>query len=74
MGFTGIEHYKQEYGEDGFMDALEDIVFDREYLEAPCSVCGTPIYPLEPDADTAWCEVCNKVQPVGNVLIEMGIM
>lgn len=70
---TGIEHYQAEFG-DYFMDAVEDIVFDREYLEAPCQECGNIIYPLEPDAETAWCDECEKVQPVGNVLIELGVM
>ena len=51
----------------------EAVLFGDEHLEAPCEVCGNPIYPLEPDAHEAYCEECGCVQPVINPLTEMGL-
>ena len=54
------------------INRLERMCYDGVAI-CKCSICKHTIR-LEPDADTGYCEHCDKVVTVNNPLIEAGII
>ena len=55
------------------LEELVDAAILEGIIEAECVDCGVTIQ-CEPDARTAWCDNCNKLVKVNNILLELGMI
>ena len=55
------------------IEELADAAILEGIIEAECVECGTTIQ-CEPDARTAWCDNCNKLVNVDNMLLALGMI
>ena len=55
------------------LEELVDAAILEGIIEAECMDCGLTIQ-CEPDARTAWCDNCNKLVKVNNILLALGMI
>ena len=55
------------------IEELADAAILEGIIEAECVECGTTIQ-CEPDARTAWCDNCNRLVKVDNILLALGMI
>ena len=55
------------------LEELVDAAILEGIIEAECVECGITIQ-CEPDARTAWCDNCNKLVKVNNILLALGMI
>jgi hypothetical protein len=55
------------------VEALADAALMEGIIEVECTECGISMQ-CEPDASTAWCDYCEKIVKVRNLLHVLGIV